>query len=883
MAIIENKETESNNVSGFNKSIEASAMSMMLDNLQIFMYQKPIQSTVRECTSNALDSLKEKKIALEIVTGQSQVSDYFVEKEGDIYKDSKFDHNYYDPKWLSSDNTVYLSYMNSTDSLSRDQFVIEDTGVGLGGLRLEKYFSLGYSSKRLTSQTLGAFGLGNKSPLATGVDSYRIVSRYNGREFSFDVFSHKVDCVYSKWDENGGKNKSITFSNGFEAFYKETKEKNGLKLIVDVKKHNKNQYIEAVKSQLMYFKDNIIFKEFYEGQSPRIIDFKSNIIFESDDIIVSDSNYFSRPHFVLKNVSYGAVDFKELELENRHGTIGIKINMEEVDVSPSRENIIYNQRSREVILKKYNNITNTVTEMINNSLKTEDMVEWIRACNNIFYGGIDRSNDVLYKLSGMIDKFSLNLSHPTKPDLKYHSDLEQFMTKGLKVEKLYAHQNYSSKRQKYVNSIKREEAGTCNEFNQPIFLQFNGGGTRTTKYLFSLHPRGFTVIRSNFKEKEITEVYKDFVYGTLTEEEAVTKAKLVIDEVVEEAAKAASYLLTFKKSLVQLADFKASIHVKIYDDSIVPEDFKVADGEDEDAVEIKEEKVAIVDYKQVLKDRKANGKFIVGRTTDRSTSYTEKFVFANEEVDNTAFGDDEEIVYGYTKDTDSLLFLARIAGKKYGTINASNYDQILGWTKELKVCKIAQNNKKYLVDKMHIDEYLIQYKDGVMTTSDLLKDYFTVKYIRENLINSPFLINFTIFDDTLASAYKKLFDKSQKSTTISLPGTESTQLLDKAIEYQLFKLTHPDADPDLLDKKGIELLGADILDEINDVEIIDEKVIETVEWINKFSETYSTMFNQISALRQAKNTISNDLERDIKSFIALRKDELELDYPTLNY
>ena len=141
--------------------------------------------------------------------------------------------------------------------------------MGLGGTRLEGFFNLGYSTKRLNSNELGGFGLGAKSPLSTGMDSFRIISRYNGKEFCFDIYSHKVDCVYSKWNEDGSQNKVHEFETIFigeeptgevdenceqimrripyKAYYKDTNEKNSLTVIIDVKKHNRNQYFEAVK------------------------------------------------------------------------------------------------------------------------------------------------------------------------------------------------------------------------------------------------------------------------------------------------------------------------------------------------------------------------------------------------------------------------------------------------------------------------------------------------------------------------------------------------------------------------------------------------------------------------------------------------------------
>lgn len=900
MAIIEHNSTESK--SGFNKAIEGSALTMMLDNLQVFMYQKPVQSTVRECTSNALDAVKEKNVALDIISGEKKISDYFVEREGVIYEDSKFDKDYYVPEWLSKDDAVTLTYINNVDALGRDTFVIEDTGVGLGGIRLEKYFSLGYSSKRLSAETLGKFGLGNKSPLSTGVESYRIISHYNGKEFAFDVFSHKVDCVYGKWDSNGfyeftTVNVEEKFINDegeedskivpYKAYYKDTTQKNGLRIEIDVKKHNKHQYLEAVKSQLMYFKDNITFKEVRPDGLKIEIPFKSKIVFENNDVILSDSNYFSRPHFVLKGVSYGAIDFRELEMDNRFGSIGIKLEMEDIDVNPSRESIIYNTRTREAVINKYNKVSTAVTDMISNSMKSEDFLEWVRACNAIFYSGgginskgaVDKATaDVLYRLSGLIDKSTLDLKHPTK-NITYFSDINQFMPKGLKIDSIAPSDKWNSAKRVYTKTISRTAANSSMALNFPIYLQFGNASTKTTKFLFSKHAAGFTIVKPDFKEEDLEKILANYVYDKMTYTDALDKGVKLIHE-LHDASKAKDYATSYAKALEMLSNFKSSSGINIYDESLVPDTFTYTEDEDLDEVELA--KAEKEDYKKIVKQRKADGKFIIGMCANKSSSMSSKYVFTNSEITSNDIKDDE-FVYGYTADIESLAFFCFVLNKKYGASTDSNGNNIYGWTKDLKIARIAQNNKKFVVDKTHVDDYVLQFNKKKLTTCPILKEYFTMKYIQQNLKNSEYLTNFSIFDRELAKTYSELVLKARNYSSYSLPTkSESFKVLQKAVEFELFMLQHPEADEDLLDMKGVELLGEDIIDDINGIEIIDKDIYEKVTWINKFTEVYGNLFNQISCLHSAKQAINEGVERDIKELISLKRDQLELDYPNLN-
>jgi hypothetical protein len=143
---------------GFTKEIDAGAKQMIFDNLQRYQYQYPIKSTVRELVSNGLDSVREKRVAMAILTGVAKVEDHYEQREGDVYKDSNFDPAYYDLFRLSDKDEVEIIYCNGKN-LEKDTVIIRDYGVGIGETRLAGYCNLGYSTKRLSKYPLGKFGL----------------------------------------------------------------------------------------------------------------------------------------------------------------------------------------------------------------------------------------------------------------------------------------------------------------------------------------------------------------------------------------------------------------------------------------------------------------------------------------------------------------------------------------------------------------------------------------------------------------------------------------------------------------------------------------------------------------------------------------------------
>ena len=98
-----------------------------------------------ELASNAVDSQKEKEIAIEILSGKAKPEDYYIERKEDKYKASNWNPDYFDLDHLDKENNhVLIKYVEGKGSGYCDKLIIRDHGVGLGMPRLEGYFSVGY-------------------------------------------------------------------------------------------------------------------------------------------------------------------------------------------------------------------------------------------------------------------------------------------------------------------------------------------------------------------------------------------------------------------------------------------------------------------------------------------------------------------------------------------------------------------------------------------------------------------------------------------------------------------------------------------------------------------------------------------------------------------
>ena len=435
---------------GVEKKIDVGAQRMIYDVLQATQYSTPIPSTVRELATNAWDSQREKEIAIEILTGKKQASDYYIQRDGEQYKDSNFDHSYYSLEHLDTENNRVLirhTYENGTGFC--DRFEIIDHGVGLGDSRLEGVLSLGFSTKRNTSEGFGAFGLGAKVAFSTGVNMYQIETVHNGRKFKCNCYPYKTTFTVPRLNlKTGFENDFITFSDGTPVYYENTDEKNRTTVTFMTKKHNRGAFKEAVLDQLVYV-PGIDLKIVDSDQDHQHLEkeVKAEVMYNSDSLILSKRMVFNKPHIVIvkspkdvAGINYGLIDFKELELEEMYGSIGFKcpirqsyrdengqevVITEGVAVTPSREKVIWNDSTKSYVLGVIENASKEASDLITERLQgSTDLFEWINSCQSIFQSLGDDS--VLGRLSRIVDKQTLSPQFPVEPAIKFGAVAKMF-------------------------------------------------------------------------------------------------------------------------------------------------------------------------------------------------------------------------------------------------------------------------------------------------------------------------------------------------------------------------------------------------------------------------------------------------------------------------
>lgn len=873
---------------GFSKEIDDSAKGLMFDILQQHQYQFPIKSTVREIVSNGLDSISEKHIAKAILSGKSKVEDFFVEREGDIYKNSKFNPEYYNLDYLSDNDYVTVTYEDGGE-MGKDYVIIKDNGVGLGAKRLEGYFNLGFSSKRLLSKALGKFGIGAKAPLSVGVPFYTITSRWNGMEFCFNVYAHRVESLVPQFDlETMIENPSYEFGNGYKCYYKRTSEKNMLEIKIAAKKHHKQQYLDAVTSQLLYFK-NIYLQVTNEGGSYQV-PVQADILYEDDLIVLANNSSYSRPHILLNGVNYGYVNFQELELEDKTGSIGIKLNPDLVSVNPSRESLIWDDKTREVVVNRFNEVVTIAQEIINKELKETDFIKWMRLCasasthvkitrGQTSISGIEST--IVGRLANVVDMTKIELSYPLNSKIRFNTGL----TTGISIRRVFLDSSRNGSKIKKKIEYAKDWKEALTE-SLPVYVTDKILSNRKNKWLLQKHPAGFIIIQLQLIPENGVKVLPT----DIEQESDDLFTGVVSDESKFKVANIHNYIL-------------ASTDGIMYNDIEVPENFK---GNDEDEEEIAEE-TNIEAIESAVERRKITGKTILHtprkldnyKTRGSFSSFSKLFEMQKVEFtpDTIDTWKNEEIFWS-NQDYEPLLHTVALITRHHSDLwNTDNsYDSLrdslitgtYGVTpynsrllnnfyddSKVRLLKVAQQNVKYYKDFKHITKFFKEIKNKTITMSNALIRWNTARLLQQKLEDLRFLNGFSSVSETKAEQYKILknyvddyWRDLRFNASLGSDDTTQQQLishLDKVGQFQLFVKANA------TDTESIAQLAKELFNPENGVEITDGCAIdleiynlylELLDW----AQPVKTLMNIINPLIYSKPITVEEQEEILNYF-----------------
>lgn len=262
------------------------------------LYSKPVEAIVRELSCNAVDSHK---------------------KAG------------------REDKPFQVKLPNRMDNT----FFIRDYGTGLTPQEIREVYTVVFKSdKTHTNDYVGCFGLGSKIP-------FSIVS-----QFSVESVSKGKKWIYSAFlDENRIPAIADISEGGFD-----TDEEDGVKISFSVPQDKVYDFVNAAKEVFPYFD----LKPEIHGANVSFEEIEYSVFKEGLYGFRKHTDYNSKPLAIMGNVCYtidngsvGTLIPKELDLFFEVG---------ELTPTPSREHLQYDERTKTVIIEKYNQFVKTFVD-----------------------------------------------------------------------------------------------------------------------------------------------------------------------------------------------------------------------------------------------------------------------------------------------------------------------------------------------------------------------------------------------------------------------------------------------------------------------------------------------------------------------------------------
>lgn len=846
MALVDVEESKIGLGKGMERKVSKSAEKLILDTIQINQYVKPEESTVRELTSNAVDSQQEKERSIKILKGEAKPEDYYVQREGDKYEDSKFDSTYYDLNHLDTENNnVKLIYKENEGIGYCDRFHVIDHGVGLGDKRLEGIFSVGYSSKRNSVSQLGGFGFGAKVGLSLRNDYYSMITIHNGRKFSFNCYSYKIDSLIGKFNKEGKSNKFITFSDGYKVYYEDTSEKNYTEIIVPTKRIHRDRFRQAIRAQLLYF-NNVVFGIHRESGHVDNIDFLAKVQYNSENIIISDNNQFSRPHIVVvkgndldstTGVCYGLVDFKELELEDLSGNVGFKcpirsvytdengvetVLQEGVTVTPSRESVVWSDETREFITRQFSKVVDEATALVDKELVETDFISWVYKAAEV----MTRSSDsgILSRMAKIIDMGNIKPKYKPNPKIKFNIPNKLFW--GFSVRAIKNRYNYS----KSIQEVEREPISHWYEFlNKPVYIQESNTSNIKDKYLLS-KGNEFITIRLSDIDKLIEE-----------DVQLKIKSKEKIEDKVELRDAIWGYI-------------KSSAVVINYDDVEVPDDFISGAEIEEEAQKHKNLTPA--------ESRELNAQIVV-----HSYGYEGYYGlrYSKQEPKLSDIKSDPcEVIYGVGDDVGNINLLSSLLVPQVRSMYSDNF----------KLIRVSKPLKKHFKDRIHVGKYLKDLNDdNKMVIGEKLIKWNTARHVKEIIKHLYYLDDIGFIAPEHRDSYNSLtsyISSNYSDSNYGIVGNkelkgEFTTFCNNLATMQLYVEEVGTKDEEAIKEKSKELFGSDMVRgaEGLDLEVYNQAV--------KLSDVWSPVSHMLKNINYS--SIESD---DIVEFEDSLRDYLQL-------
>ena len=342
--------------------LDDDAAAMVFQMFSKTIYSNPIGTVVREITSNAVDSHIEAGVKLPVLIKRSIDSET---------------------------GTHYISFI--------------DYGVGMSPERVEEvYMTFFKSTKRADNTQIGGFGIGGKTPLAykrsTGYgegeydNSYQIVTVFNGMKYCYLVYE--------------GKETPLVALQHTEP----TKDHNGTEIRIPVLEKDMQTFAKEMVRQLYYF-ENVVFEGFdNEWRYGEVLSNEYTIV-RGKTFLYRGGDVSGNMHVCLGRVAY-PIDYNILNLNSSDYNlpVAVKVEIGEIGVTASREQLDYSENTIKVLKKKLAEAKAEILEMMTKQYSNIVTLEDYFKVKTEF-GTLEFANGMKLDVSRMIKQSDVDFSN----------------------------------------------------------------------------------------------------------------------------------------------------------------------------------------------------------------------------------------------------------------------------------------------------------------------------------------------------------------------------------------------------------------------------------------------------------------------------------------
>lgn len=656
--------------------------------------------------------------------------------------------------------------------------------------------------------------------------------------------------------ETGKENEEFVLWEGipeleYRGYCLQTDKPNGTEIIVETKKHHRKDYINAVKDQLLYFK-NVVFSVVAENGDVEFVDFAAKVLYEDEDVIIADGTQFSKPHLVLNGVNYGYCDYLEMDMEQKFGNIGFKIKPEQVSINPSRESLNWDDKTGKAVREHTVIVGQLAQKLIAEELQETDLITWLKRATAAV-GDSSSSNSLVGKLAGLIDKQSLKPVFSPCKSIRYSRDPEKFFD-GFELIEVQADTNKHGKLK-----ISRTKVKSWTSFNLPLYIQRDKTSNKREAFLLEVHPKGFLKLKIRDIQAQADEV-------------SAEEYQLMMD-LQKDSLRLGAWM---ERQVLLLKYLEESTESTELESITPPEDQK--DPEEE---EIKETKIKSM---TPAEKREIEQRTIQYYLEYQSWRGSELFGWIKAEPKiKQVIEDKATVIYGFQEDEELLhmvgqmLHVPQTIFKETPELFRKRSEEF--FNSEFKLVKVAKSVAKYYVDHIHVKEFILSINSETkhIFMHSKLVNWHTGRKIHAELSRMAFLANFRIFNSSVCDQYEQLVKFHKEHYNVLNPKffggdagleTELNNYADKVINLQLYIEEHK-GNAEAIAARARDLFeipqGEDTFEQATGLNL---PVYQLLQEVLEFVRPLEHILNYINVLTKAGSNIPYDLEVEIREILA---------------